>query len=485
MSGSDLLGRREGEVARDAGRHRLIPTWRIEQAVRSSAAVYADAELYGAAADPWPLSGGAALRALRRLRTHLEREGDSALPARAGRRGESRGLNRLPGADTRPAEHVQHHDGVHRRRTHKQRRGAVDFEGRPRPRGPAAPARDLDEPQGGPRSRGRDDDRHRRLLPDRRRRPPRPVSGDRLRPDEIETLLAEGIAEARNFPVFRFFLNDCSTRTQGIDVLGSWRTPSADLTAMWNHTRTDVMDLRTNAIEGATGVRRETVSSYLKRAGLTVRRRGRPPGRPAKPAISSEVSTDSSRAPSPGAGTGDAAPATGKRPGRAPQASACEPYRELIAEALGRGRNAMAIWQDLVDNHGFPAGYTSVRRFVSTLRQHPTVETRAVIRTGPAEEAQVDYGEGPMVRDLASGKYRRTRLFVLTLGYSRKPVRLLVHRSSAQVWAELHERAFRRLGGTVRVVVLDNLRTVIDIKLPTALGHRPFSTVSGAWRVAR
>ena len=63
-----------------------------------------------------------------------------------------------------------------------------------------------------------------------------------------------------------------------------------------------------------------------------------------------------------------------------------------------------------------------------------------------------------MVRDPASGKYRRTRLFVLTPGYSRKTVGLLVHRSIAQVWAELHERAFRRLGGTVRVVVLYNLK---------------------------
>ena len=70
-----------------------------------------------------------------------------------------------------------------------------------------------------------------------------------------------------------------------------------------------------------------------------------------------------------------------------------------------------------------------------------------VITTPPGEEAQVDYGDGPMVRDVRSGKYRRTRLFVLTLGYSRKSVRLLVGRSSAQVWAELHERAFRRLGG--------------------------------------
>jgi transposase len=63
-----------------------------------------------------------------------------------------------------------------------------------------------------------------------------------------------------------------------------------------------------------------------------------------------------------------------------------------------------------------------------------------------------------MVRDPLSGKYRRTRLFVMTLGYSRKSVRLLVFRSSSQVWAELHEKAFRRLTGVTRVVVLDNLR---------------------------
>jgi hypothetical protein len=63
-----------------------------------------------------------------------------------------------------------------------------------------------------------------------------------------------------------------------------------------------------------------------------------------------------------------------------------------------------------------------------------------------------------MVRDPHSGKYKRTRLFVLTLGYSRKSLRLLVFGSSSQTWAELHEKAFRRLGGVARVIVLDNLR---------------------------
>jgi transposase len=229
-------------------------------------------------------------------------------------------------------------------------------------------------------------------------------------------------------------------------------------------------------IEARTGVRRETASAYLRAAGIAVRSRGgRPrewPPKPAttggvstdpgssKPATTAEVSTDSDSKPAIAEGVSTGC-LLGKRPavpGRAPGASACEPFRELIVEALSRGRNAVAIWQDLVDDHGFQARYASVKRYVRQLRGSPPVEPRVVITTAPGEEAQVDYGDGPMVRDPRTGKYRRTRLFVMTLGYSRKSVRLIVPRSSAQVWAELHERAFRRLGGAPRVVVLDNLR---------------------------
>jgi hypothetical protein len=72
------------------------------------------------------------------------------------------------------------------------------------------------------------------------------------------------------------------------------------------------------------------------------------------------------------------------------------------------------------------------------LRGAATPEARAIIETKLGEEAQVDYGTGPMVRDPDSGKYRRTRLFILTLGRSRKSVRLLVFRSSARVWPKSH-----------------------------------------------
>jgi transposase len=214
-------------------------------------------------------------------------------------------------------------------------------------------------------------------------------------------------------------------------------------------------------IEEETGVRRETAAGYLKAAGIEVH----PPGwrrrSSSKPAIG--VATDFIRP------FAEKTPIQLPAPKTAP--SDCEPFRETIELGLRRGRNAMAIWQDLVTDHGFSGAYNSVKRFVRKLRGSAAQpEAVGIIITGPGEEAQVDYGDGPMVRDPQTGKHRRTRLFVMTLGYSRKAVRLLVFRSSTRIWAELHETAFRRLGGTCRAVVLDNLKEGVltpDIYDPT------------------
>ena len=233
-------------------------------------------------------------------------------------------------------------------------------------------------------------------------------------------------------------------------------------------------------IQKTTGVRRETAADYLRTAGIGLR----PPGAwgrraPAKPA--NEMTPDS-QASRPANGADEVTPDSGpeptvkpaaaqeSQPGRRPSTSVCEPYQEAIELGLSKGRNAKGIWQDLVDVHGFPGDYQSVKRFVRRIRGEQSPEACAVIETAPGEEAQVDYGSGPMVRDAQSGKYRRTRLFVLTLGYSRKAVRLLIFHSSSQIWAELHEKAFRRLGGVTRVVVLDNLREGVlqaDVYDPT------------------
>ena len=190
---------------------------------------------------------------------------------------------------------------------------------------------------------------------------------------------------------------------------------------------------------------------YLRAAGIAVR----PPGGwgrrgPAKPA--NEVTPDSGA---------ESAPITVPEPH-----SDRRPLGQRLRAVPRVHRTGLSRWPQRHGDLAGPGRQPRLRRRLSerqalrrqAARHQSAPEACAVIETAPGEEAQVDYGAGPMVRDPHTGKYRRTRLFVLTLGYSRKSVRLLVFRSSTRIWAELHEKAFRRLGGATRVVVLDNLR---------------------------
>ncbi len=145
-------------------------------------------------------------------------------------------------------------------------------------------------------------------------------------------------------------------------------------------------------------------------------------------------------------------------PARAPKAarSACEGHREWIEAQVALGRNAVAIYQELVEQRGFEAKYNSVKRFVRRLRVRDP-ERFDVLESEPGEEAQVDFGLGAPTRT-NNGKYRRPYLFVMTLKYSGKSFRRVVWKANQQTWARLHEEAFRAFGGAVAYVVLDNLK---------------------------
>ena len=140
--------------------------------------------------------------------------------------------------------------------------------------------------------------------------------------------------------------------------------------------------------------------------------------------------------------------------------SLCEVHREFIEAQLRLRRNATAIYQDLVDSHGYTGAYNSVKRFAAKLR-HKEPEQFDRLSFLPGEEMQVDYGEGAptMVPGTANApRYKKPRLFVATLRHSRRSFRRVVWKSSQQVWAQLHEQAFRYFGGCTQYVVLDNLK---------------------------
>ena len=98
-------------------------------------------------------------------------------------------------------------------------------------------------------------------------------------------------------------------------------------------------------IERVTGIDRKTIRAYQKRFAT------------AAPATSPGVATDC-----PPVVVGPAPQIPPPRPPTSAvlTASACEPHRAFIEAQLRLRRNAMAVYQDLVDRHGFTGAYNSV-----------------------------------------------------------------------------------------------------------------------------
>ncbi len=170
---------------------------------------------------------------------------------------------------------------------------------------------------------------------------------------------------------------------------------------------------------------------------------------------------------SPGVATGSD-PGSGQTPPPRPPApdgearpawitpSACEPHRAWIESQVRLGRNAQSLYQDLVEQKGFPHAYNSVKRFVARLKARDP-ERFDVLEFLPGEEAQVDYGRGAPTL-YKPGQYRRPYLFVMTLKFSGKSFRKTVWKTDQETWSRLHEAAWRSFGGCGKYVVLDNLR---------------------------
>jgi transposase len=204
---------------------------------------------------------------------------------------------------------------------------------------------------------------------------------------------------------------------------------------------------------------RQTTIATLLQAGASQRQIERVTGIDRKTIRTYQQRFAAEQSNSPGVATGSPAQIPPPRPPAQlqPTVSACEPYRAFVEAQLRLNRNFMAIYQDLVDLHAFSGAYNSVKRFAGGLRRREP-EQFDRLEFAPGEEAQVDYGEGAPTRVVGSERYRKPRLFVMTLRYSRRSFRRVVWKSSQETWARLHEEAWRYFGGACRYVVLDNLK---------------------------
>ena len=229
----------------------------------------------------------------------------------------------------------------------------------------------------------------------------------------------------------------------------------------------------------------QTTVFTLLEAGTSQREIGRVSGIDRKTirAYQQRWLTERSNSPGVASGTEPQMPAPRPPAMAQPTSSACEVHREFIAAQLRLSRNFTAIYQDLVEHFGFTGAYNSVKRFAGTLRQRDP-EQFDRLEFAPGEESQVDYGQGAPTRVPGTDRYRRPRLFVMTLRYSRRSFRRVVWKSSQQAWAQLHEQAWRYFGGTTQYVVLDNLKEGVlapDLYEPQL--NRQYALMLGHYRV--
>ena len=127
-----------------------------------------------------------------------------------------------------------------------------------------------------------------------------------------------------------------------------------------------------------------------------------------------------------------------------------------VLEGVEAGDSAQVIYQGLVERHGYPGSYDSVKRYVRHLKAGRPKRAVGVMHHAPGEEAQADYFRGAPTFDPDRGAYHRPWVFRMTLCHSRHGYEEAVWRLDLPTFLALHEGAFREFGGVVEVVRHDN-----------------------------
>lgn len=124
----------------------------------------------------------------------------------------------------------------------------------------------------------------------------------------------------------------------------------------------------------------------------------------------------------------------------------------------------------MLKDRGYEGSVQQLRRRVRRLRPAPATAYLA-LTTFPGEQAQVDWGH---FGTLQVGKaVRKLSAFVLTLSYSRRTFARFTFDQTLATFLACHVAAFRDIGGVPRVLLYDNLRSVVLERIGTAVRFHP------------
>jgi transposase len=147
------------------------------------------------------------------------------------------------------------------------------------------------------------------------------------------------------------------------------------------------------------------------------------------------------------------------------------PYRDWIEGLLKAPHmTAKQVWRLFKEEKGISIGYCTMKRYLRSQFQFGAPAVTVRMEVDPGSQAQVDLGYVGKMADPATGKLRKTWVFIMTLSYSRHRFVRFIFCQDVKNWIDCHRRAFEFFGGVPATVVIDNLKTGVikaDLYDPT------------------
>lgn len=141
-----------------------------------------------------------------------------------------------------------------------------------------------------------------------------------------------------------------------------------------------------------------------------------------------------------------------------PVRSKLDPFKDTIVRWLEQhALTATQVYQRLVPM-GFDGSYPIVKRYVRRVRPRPR-EAFLTLNFAPGQCAQLDWGQFGTVA--LGDTRRRLSFFVMVLCHSRQMYLEFTVSQSMEHFLACHERAFQFFGGSVRELMIDNLKSAV------------------------
>jgi transposase len=148
-----------------------------------------------------------------------------------------------------------------------------------------------------------------------------------------------------------------------------------------------------------------------------------------------------------------------------PQLSSVEDFKDEIVRLRAKGAGPTAIHDHLrVNTPSYTGSLSAVKRLCLRLERDEgpkAIDVAIPVETAPGEIAQVDFGYAGKRYEPPRGLLRKSWVFVMTLGFSRRMYCELCCDQKVETWIRLHVRAFEYFGGVPKVIVPDNLKAAV------------------------